>query len=53
MAKKPVIGIPIGDPAGIGPEIVVKAFTEEKIFDACKPLVIGERNVLQQIVCFV
>jgi 4-hydroxythreonine-4-phosphate dehydrogenase len=26
---KPVIGIPLGDPAGIGPEIVVKALSEK------------------------
>lgn len=46
--RRPVIGIPLGDPAGIGPEIVVKALSEKKVYEACKPLVIGERNVVRQ-----
>ncbi|MBN1623300.1 MAG: 4-hydroxythreonine-4-phosphate dehydrogenase PdxA [Clostridia bacterium] len=47
--KKPVIGIPMGDPAGIGPEIVVKALTEGSVFDICIPVVIGDASVLKQI----
>lgn len=39
--NKPLIGIPMGDPAGIGPEIVVKALIERDIYDICRPLVIG------------
>ncbi|HPQ46762.1 MAG TPA: 4-hydroxythreonine-4-phosphate dehydrogenase PdxA [Clostridia bacterium] len=47
--KKPVIGIPMGDPAGIGPEIVIKALMDESVFDICKPIVIGDASVLGQI----
>ena len=47
---RPVIGIPIGDPAGIGPEIVVKAFHNEALFKWCKPVVIGDEGVLRRIV---
>lgn len=46
---RPVIGIPIGDPAGIGPEIVVKALMNKELYTACKPLVVGDVNVLKEI----
>lgn len=41
---KPIIGIPMGDPAGIGPEIVVKALKEKKIYEVCNPVVIGSKD---------
>ena len=40
--ERPVIGIPMGDAAGIGPEIVLKALAEKEVYDICKPLVIGD-----------
>lgn len=46
--NKPVIGIPLGDPAGIGPEIVVKALKEESIYKTINPIVIGSKDVLVQ-----
>jgi len=45
---KPLLGITIGDPSGIGPEIVLKALQEKQIYDICRPLVIGERKVLER-----
>lgn len=47
--QRPVIGIPMGDPAGIGPEIVLKALQNESLYVVCKPLVIGSLAVLQRI----
>lgn len=47
-AEKPVIGITVGDPAGIGPEIVVKALANRMSYDACRPVVYGDRVVLEQ-----
>jgi 4-hydroxythreonine-4-phosphate dehydrogenase len=47
--ERPVIGIPIGDPAGIGPEIVIKALRNPKLYDICKPFVIGDAGVLTRI----
>lgn len=46
---KPIIGIPMGDPAGIGPEIVMKAFLNDSLFGICRPLVIGNIKVLTRI----
>ncbi len=43
MAKhKPIIGITMGDPSGIGPEIVVKALANLEIWKICRPWVIGD-----------
>ncbi|PHN02449.1 4-hydroxythreonine-4-phosphate dehydrogenase PdxA [Flavilitoribacter nigricans] len=45
--KKPVIGITMGDPAGIGPEIILKACTDPEVRAICNPVVIGETWVLE------
>jgi 4-hydroxythreonine-4-phosphate dehydrogenase len=42
----PVIGITMGDPTGIGPEIIVKALSKKELFQACRPMVFGDREVL-------
>lgn len=44
--KRPILAITIGDPAGIGPEIVVKALQHEMIYERCRPLVIGDQRIL-------
>jgi len=46
----PLIGISMGDPAGIGPEIIVKAFLHKEVHERCRPLVIGDATVMQQAV---
>ncbi|WP_339319525.1 4-hydroxythreonine-4-phosphate dehydrogenase PdxA [Paenibacillus sp. FSL R10-2734] len=46
--SKPVIGITMGDAAGVGPEIIVKALAHSKIYDWCQPVVIGEKKVLER-----
>lgn len=46
--SKPIIAITLGDPAGVGPEIVVKALKAKEIYDVCRPLVIGDYGVLNK-----
>ena len=46
--KLPVIGITIGDPAGIGPEIVVKALHKYNFHPDCRVLLIGTELILRQ-----
>lgn len=46
MSKK-TIGITMGDPASIGPEITIKALTKKEIYDRCNPVVIGDAAVLE------
>lgn len=47
---KPIIGITMGDPASIGPEIAIKALLEEKIHTICKPIIVGDAGVFKQII---
>lgn len=39
---KPIIGISMGDPAGIGPEITVKALSNPRVYEICEPVVFGD-----------
>ncbi|ACQ54394.1 4-hydroxythreonine-4-phosphate dehydrogenase PdxA [Clostridium botulinum] len=50
--NKPIIGIPIGDPAGVGPEIVVKSLTQAEIYEKCNPILIGDAKVIKQAMGF-
>lgn len=45
--KKPVIGITMGDPAGIGPEICLKSLSDYSIYERCNPLIIGDATVMK------
>ena len=44
------IAIPMGDPAGVGPEIVVKTAVSKEILDLCDLVVIGDKNVLEKAI---
>ena len=44
----PKIGISMGDPAGIGPEICVKALSLQSVYNRCNPLIVGDANVIQK-----
>lgn len=48
MTKKPIIGITMGDPTGIGPEIAAKAFSRKEVNSICNPLVVGDKSVMEQ-----
>jgi len=50
MADLPIIGITMGDPASIGPEIAVKALLNEEIYALCKPLLVGDTAVFEDII---
>lgn len=47
---KPLIAIPIGDPAGVGPEITVKALALKEIFDAARCVVVGDKKIIENAV---
>lgn len=47
--KKPVIAITMGDAAGIGPEIVAKVLAREAVHNRCRPLIVGDARVMEQI----
>lgn len=45
-ALRPAVALTMGDPAGIGPEIIVRALRRRKVRAACRPVVFGRREVL-------
>jgi 4-hydroxythreonine-4-phosphate dehydrogenase len=45
---KAIIGITMGDIAGIGPEIIAKALTLKELYEMCQPLVIGDASVMER-----
>lgn len=48
--NKPKIGLPIGDPAGIGPEIALKACLFDEVISLSIPILIGDLTVLNQMI---
>jgi 4-hydroxythreonine-4-phosphate dehydrogenase len=44
--RRPRIGITMGDPAGIGPEVVLKAVAEPEVLGACVPVIVGDAQFL-------
>ena len=46
--KQPILAITMGDPAGIGPEIVLKALRHSDVHERCRPLVIGDTRSLRR-----
>lgn len=50
MSEKMIMGITMGDPASIGPEITVKALSRPDVYERCKPIVIGDACVMEAAV---
>ena len=49
---KPIIGITMGDPAGIGGEITVKALSNAHLYEDCVPVVIGDYEAIRDAIEF-
>jgi 4-hydroxythreonine-4-phosphate dehydrogenase len=45
---KPIVAITMGDPAGVGPEVVLKALGDPGVRRVCRPLILGDLGVLQR-----
>ena len=45
---KPLLAVTMGDPAGIGPEVCIKALSQAGVHDSVRPFVIGNRSSLEQ-----
>lgn len=50
MAKKPILGITMGDPAGNGPELSAKALTDPEIYQRCRPIIIGDASCMKEAI---
>lgn len=47
---KPILAITMGDPAGIGPEIVVRSLSRKETYGKCRPIVTGDAGVMKEAV---
>jgi len=52
MSKLPIIGISMGDPAGIGAEVIVKALSLPEIYTCCRPLCVGSALAIADAIKF-
>ncbi|WP_368018614.1 4-hydroxythreonine-4-phosphate dehydrogenase PdxA [Olsenella sp. AGMB03486] len=52
-AQLPIVGITMGDPAGNGPEITVKALSDPALYERCRPIVVGDAKMIEQAKGFV
>ena len=53
MSTLPVVGITMGDPAGVGPEIILKSLNNKEVYQQCRPIVIGDAKILDRAQQFV
>ena len=50
---RPLIAVPMGDPAGIGPEIIAKALMNETVTDTARVIVAGDRQIMEKAAALV
>ena len=50
---KPIIAITMGDPAGIGPEIVARSVADKELFALTNCIVIGDRKVMANAIRYI
>lgn len=48
MTDRPILGFTIGDPAGAGPEICIKALNKPEITEICRPVLYGDEKVMRR-----
>ncbi|HEX7653814.1 MAG TPA: 4-hydroxythreonine-4-phosphate dehydrogenase PdxA [Verrucomicrobiae bacterium] len=49
MKVKPIIGLTLGDPAGIGPEICLRALSAPEVLRVCVPVLFGDASVVRAV----
>jgi 4-hydroxythreonine-4-phosphate dehydrogenase len=49
---RPILGITMGDPAGVGPEITVKSLADAALYVCCRPVVFGDMAAIADAVAF-
>ena len=49
MEDRPRIAVTMGDPAGVGPEIIIKTFQDKSIYRCLRPIVVGDAAFLSEM----
>ncbi|HET7580278.1 MAG TPA: 4-hydroxythreonine-4-phosphate dehydrogenase PdxA [Bacillales bacterium] len=52
MNDKPIIGITMGDAAGVGSEIILKTLNDKSLYEQCRPVVIGDSKIINKTLGF-
>jgi 4-phospho-D-threonate 3-dehydrogenase / 4-phospho-D-erythronate 3-dehydrogenase len=47
---KPLVAVTLGDPAGVGPETIVGAWSDSSVHELCRPLVVGHPEIVRRAV---
>ena len=47
-SKRPLLAITMGDPAGVGPEVIVKALDRPEVWEVCRPVVVGDMRWMDE-----
>ena len=47
MNNLPILAITMGDPAGVGPEIIAMSLAQEYPYTVCRPLVVGDAAMME------
>ncbi len=50
MEEKMRVAITMGDPAGIGPEVTVKALSKAEVYEQCVPIIVGDRAAIEDAI---
>jgi 4-hydroxythreonine-4-phosphate dehydrogenase len=50
--ERPILGISVGDPGGIGPEVSAKALAQEEVYRICRPLLVADARVVEDVLGF-
>lgn len=50
MGNQPVIAVTLGDPCGIGPEVIAKTLSMEEVTERCIPLIVGNADLLRKAI---
>ena len=53
MKEKPIIALTMGDPAGIGPEVIIKSLSVPEVRDVCFPIIIGSVSIILKTADFI
>lgn len=48
--RKSLIAIPIGDPAGVGPEIVAKSVASKEVFEVANCIIVGDKTIMENAI---
>lgn len=47
---RPILAVTMGDPAGVGPEVIVRAWADERVHQCCRPVVLGHPEMLRKAI---